>query len=422
VTGAISKRVSEGEEREEFATAGFLSIVGLFSILTLGLVAFQSYVDAYVGYPATKYVILILFITLLWSIISSLLKGLHLVHIQGVLSPVKIGGRSLLQISAVAAGLSVAGLFLGYAAGFLLIIAIGAWFVIRRLDGVAKPQNQHFRSLFDYAKFAWLGSLQSRMFNYTDVLVLGFFVSQAMIGVYSIAWSISQFFILFSGSISTTLFPEMSEISTEQEPQAVSGLLEEAIAYAGLFLVPGLVGGALVGERLLRIYGEEFTQGATILVILILANLIMSYQNQLLNTLNAIDRPELSFRVNALFVVSNVVLNLVLIYFFGWLGAAVATALSVTISLILAYAMVESIINFSIPTFEIAKQWVSALIMGGVVYSGLWIENTYRLLQHNIATVLLLVGLGAAVYFLILLGISSTFRDTVNRNLPIDIL
>ena len=60
--------------------------------------------------------------------------------------------------------------------------------------------------------------------------------------------------------------------------------------------------------------------------------------------------------------------------------------------------------------------------MGAVVYLGLWLENAYVLLAHNVFTVILLVSLGAAVYFLILLAISDRFRATVGRNLPGNIL
>ena len=155
------------------------------------------------------------------------------------------------------------------------------------------------------------------------------------------------------------------------------------------------------------------------LAVLIVANLLMSYQNQLLNTLNAIDRPERSFRVNALFVVSNVSLNVVLIYLYGWLGAAVATALSVSVSLVAAHRSLGAIVDFAIPYREIGRQWLAALAMGAVVLAGRRVETTYRLLEHNLATVFVLVGLGAGVYFLALLAISPRFRETVDRNLPV---
>jgi O-antigen/teichoic acid export membrane protein len=147
----------------------------------------------------------------------------------------------------------------------------------------------------------------------------------------------------------------------------------------------------------------------------------MGYQNQLLNTLNAIDRPDLAFRVNVVFVAANVSLNGVLIFLYGWIGAAVATATSVALSLVLAYQHVDKIIDFTVPVWEIARQWVAAGVMAVVVYGGLRAENTYRLLGHNFAVVVTLVTIGAGVYFTILLGLSGEFRETVDRNVPIDV-
>lgn len=421
ISGAISKRVSEGEDQGQYALAG-VSIIGVLCVaISLGLFLFRSQINSYVGYPAAGYAILILIAVLSYGTISSLLTGLHLVHINGLLSPLKIGGRAGFQILLISVGLSTTGLLIGHVAGFFLVILIGSYYVIRNLPELSRPHKRHYKSLLDYAKFSWLGSLQSRMFNYTDVLVLGFFVSSGLIGVYAVAWNIAQFLILFSGALKSTLFPEVSEISNKEDPQAVAGLVEDSLSFGGLFLIPGLFGGAVLGERILQMYGPEFTQGATVLTVLIIANLFMGYQNQLLSILNAIDRPDLSFRVNALFVGTNITFNIILIYSYGWLGAAVATAFSVAISLLAAYYLLDDLINFEIPVTEIGFQWASALFMTVIVIGALRVENTYRILGHNAAVVVVLVGLGASVYFLTLLGLSQKFRETVNRNIPIDL-
>lgn len=421
ISGAISKRVSEGEDQGQYTLAGTVLVGSLFVIVASGVLLFQPHVNEYVGYSVATFLVLILFVRLAYGIVNSLLTGFHMVHIAGILSTVRTGGRGLFQITAVIAGLGAAGLFWGHLAGSFLVLGLGLFAVRKKMPAIDRPEKRHFRSLVDFAKFSWLGSLQSRMFNYTDILVLGFFVSSSLIGIYSIAWNIAQFLILFSGALSSTLFPEISELSAQQDPQAAADLVEKSLAYGGLFLIPGVFGGGIIGERILRIYGPEFTQGTTILFILIVANLFMGYQNQLLNALNSIDRPDLSFRVNATFVVGNVTFNVILIYLFGWIGAAIATAGSTVISLVLSYYYLSTIISFELPLIEILRQGVAATGMAVVVYGGLVFETSYRLVKHNVVTVLLLVGGGAAVYFAVLLGLSPEFRKTVDRNIPVNI-
>jgi O-antigen/teichoic acid export membrane protein len=351
--------------------------------------------------------------------VNSLLAGIKLVQINGVLSPIRTGGQALAQIGLIVAGAGTAALFIGHILGSTVAILLGGYYLHQYLPSIGIPERRHFSSLFDFAKFSWLGNLQSRMFNYTDVLVLGFFVSSNLIGVYSAAWNIGQFLILFSSALRSTLFPEMSNISAQKDPRAVSRIVKQSLTFSGLILIPGLFGGILLGERILQIYGPKFSQGAEILIILIVANLFMGYQQQLLNTLNAINRPDLAFRVNVVFVASNIALNIVLIYFYGWLGAAVATATSVVISLVLAYRQVDTVIDFEVPVSEISRQWAAAAVMTVVVYGGLQIETTYHLIDQNFVVVVVLIALGAVVYSSSLFIFSKEFRKTIDRNVPV---
>lgn len=417
-SSAISKRVSEGEEPGSYAVAGFLIVAGLFSVIAVALFVARQQVNAYVGFPVARFLILILLVVLAFSVVNDLLTGLSLVHVYGILIAVKVGARSLLQIGLIVVGLGVTALFIGHIAGIALVAVIGAYVVRRNIPDLARPAEQHFRDLTEFAKFSWLGDIRGQMFNYMDVIVLGFFVSQALIGIYSVAWNIAQFLTIFSGSITNTLFPEISRLSNKEDPNAVSGLVEKSLAYGGLFLIPGLFGGALLSDKILRLYGPEFPRGATVLVVLIVANLIHGYQKQLLNTLNGIDRPDLAFRASGIFVVTNLLLNVVLIYLYGWLGAAVATAVSAGVGYVSSHVYVDSLVEFSFPKEEIAYQILASIVMGGVVYGGIWMEDTFALLQSNIVLVLTLVIVGAGVYFVALLLLSVEFRETVARNLP----
>jgi len=419
VAGAITKRVSEQEEPAAFALAGVALETALFVLFgTLVLVA-RGPINSYVGFPAAGFIVAMLGVTLAGNIVSSLLNGQHLVHVAGIISPINTGTRAGLQIAAVLAGFGLAGLFGGYIAGYIVVTLIGAAVLVRQFDVISLPERRHFRDLLSYAKYAWIGGLRVRAFNWVDIALLGVFVNSSLVGFYAASWNIAVFLMVFGASVSQTLFPEMSKLSAEEDPDAVGDLLNSALAYAGLLLIPGLIGAWILGERLLRIYGPEFVEAELVLVILIVATLVQAYQKQLTTTLNAIDRPDLSFRVNGVFIVANVALNVILIYTFGWVGAAVATAASVGVSLVLAYTYLSSIVTFSVPRYDILSQSVAGGVMGAIVYGGLRLQEVYVGLGHNVAIVLGFVTLGAVVYFLVLLGISERFRGTVFDNLPV---
>lgn len=421
ISNATIKRVSEGSDQGAYAVASLTIVVALFLVVAGGTLLFRERVVSYIGYPAAVFVVLFLLVSLLNGMISALLEGLQLVHLSGVLSTVRTGGRAAAQIVLIVAGFETLSLFLGHLLGYGVVVGIGGYYVLKRLPSARLPDRSHFRSLTDFAKFSWLGSLQSRMFSYTDVLVLGAFVSSGLVGIYAAAWNIAHFLILFSGTLRTTLFPEMSNASAEASLDSVSRMVEQSLSFGGLFSIPGLLGGVLLGERILRIYGPEFPKGATILSILILANVFMSYQQQLLNALNAVDRPDIAFRANLIFVVVNVVLNVTLVYLYGWIGAAIATCLSVLITLSVAYWEVKQLIGFQLPVREITMQWLAAGVMSVYVYAALRVQNVQGLIEQNYLIVSILVVSGAAVYFAVLLMLSAEFRNTVRRNVPVEI-
>lgn len=414
---AMVKRMSEDEDQYAYLVAGTLIKTVLTIVVVIGVILFRDEINAYVGASVAEFVVILLVVSIFGGIVNSALKGTHRVHIYAPLSTAKNFARSVLMVALVFVGLELSGMLAGHALGTAVIATVGIYIVRPRL---VIPRWRHFRRLFNFAKWSWLGSLRAKSFNDVDIVVLGFFVSSGVIGVYAVAWSLSKFLDVFTSAISHTLFPEMSKLSRAGDEQMVATLTEDALTFAGLFLIPGVIGSAIIGEWVMRIYGPGFGVGHQVLYILVGAILFYAYARQLLNTLNAIDRPDLAFRANGVFIVANIVLNVVLIAQFEWIGAALATLISAVIGLLLAYYYASQSIAFAIPVTEISRQWIAALVMAIFVLAGLNIDPMIELMEWNIATVILPVVSGAAIYFLSYLILSATFRDVLVRNMPLE--
>ncbi|MDZ5810499.1 flippase [Halorubrum sp. AD140] len=415
---AITKRLSEGVEKSAYFTAGTIIVTGLGIVLSIFVLVFRDLVNSYVGVQAAVFVICLLFVSISKGIVDSTLSGEHLVHISGILTTLRIGGRSLIQIVLVFGGFGLVGMIGGYAIGTMLAALVGFVFISVRFT---RPRKRHFRELYNYAKFSWLGSLESRTFNDVDILVLGALVPSSLVGIYSVAWSIAKFLSLFSDSIYSTLFPELSFADAEGRNTLVTDLVTKSIAYGGLIAIPGLFGGIILGDQLLLVYDEEFVRGAVVLPLLILATLVYGYQKLLMNAMNALDRPDLSFRVNGIFIATNVALNVMLVLWIGWVGAAIATVVSAVVGVLLSSWMLGQIVDYAIPLGQIGRQLVAAVLMSIVVYGIKYVLEFTPLTDHNTVFVVLLVILGAGVYFLSLLSISREFRTTVVANSPVTI-
>lgn len=412
---SLTKRMSERTEPGRYFGAGLLvaAAIGLVAVVVVLLAS--DLVGRYVGASVASLVALLLVVRLFDGVVIAALKGDHLVHVNSVLRVGERTVRSLAQVGLVVVGWRLAGMIVGLALSTLLVVTAGVWYLDVR---PALPRRHHLTSLYEFARFAWIGDISQQFYRTLDITVLGFFVASGLVGVYSVVWSLVMFLAIFGTGVRETLFPEMSKLSAADESGSVAGLTEEALVFSGMILVPGLVGGILLDDRLLRIYGPSFVEGTRVFGLLAAAALVWTYNRQLQNTLNAIDRPGLAAKSNAIFLGANVVLNLALVPAFGIVGAAAATLVSAGVGLVVSVRYVRAVVEFQTPIREIANQWIAALLMGGVVYALRAVGDRRWFVDLNAVFIVLLAGIGAGVYFGLLLGISPRVRTTVVRNVP----
>lgn len=412
---AVRKRISEGVDRRQLLGAGFGLQLVAFLLIAAAILLFEERVDAFVRVEgAALPLVALLFTGLLFWQVTAALEGDHRVHVASLLRPLDRTLRSGLQVAVVVVGFgTVWWLLAGYAVAELVASVVGLALLSLR---PRLPTRAQVVDMLDYARYSWFSGIESRTFASMDTLVLGAFaVSSGLIGVYEIAWNLASILAVFGTSISTTLFPAISRLDSEGEPDAVSGLVEDALAYSGLFVIPGLVGCVVLGDAVLGIYGEEFTEGWLVLVVLVVARLVYVYESQFTSALAALDHPDVAFRVNVVFVGTNLVLNVALVAAFGWLGAAVATTTSAAVGLVLGYVLLRRYVALPVPRRELANQVGAAAVMGGVVYAA---REALALAPTDTVLTVALIVLGAGVYFLVLSGLSRRFRATVLRNLP----
>lgn len=410
IAGAINKRVSEGEKQGKYLSAGFAMNILLAIAISLGIVLGGEYVNRYVGAPVNELLAAILIVTIAMATVMNALKGQKKVASGGVLKAGERVIRTCAQVSFIYLGWELTGLLIGHIASLGVTAVLGILlFEVRP----SIPSIDEFLSLIKYARYSWLGTLKARAFGWMDTIVLAFFVSSSLIGIYEVAWRLASMLALVSVSVQQTLFPEISELSVNENSERIHHFLNEGLVFTGIFCIPGLVGTAVIGDRLLKIYSPEFTQGAVVLVVLVLARTIQSYSAQFISAINAIDRPDTAFKINLVFVLTNLVLNVSLISEFGWHGAAAATTLSALTTLGLGYFALSVIIGRpELPLREIMRQIIAAGTMG------IFLTGISDLIPENSYLTVALVLLGATVYILVLLTISTRVRQKLLSLIP----
>ncbi|NMA10758.1 MAG: flippase, partial [Methanomicrobiales archaeon] len=122
------------------------------------------------------------------------------------------------------------------------------------------------------------------------------------------------------------------------------------------------------------------------------------------------DRPKDSFRVTAVAVTANVVLNILLIPAYGIVGAALATLVTMVLNAALSRRALSRSIRVRIEPGAVGHIVLAALVMVTVV-----VIYSFVIPLTNVFVVLGAVALGGLVYLLVLLKTDRGIRDELKE-------
>lgn len=402
---ATVKRIAEGESQGEFLAASLLIRLALFLPVTAAILLFRGPLADYIGSPvAIPFLVATLFAVMFAETIDSGLHGVQRVGRAEFSLFVAAMTKLVSWVVLLWMGYGVVGMLAGLLLSKVAQILVGAHFLTIR---PRKPSRPEFESLFRFSRYSWMSTVRNQAWLWTDTLVLGFFVTSQLIGVYELSWRISAAFFLASSALSATLYANVDRMLRTEGLGSVQDAINESLVYSGIMAIPGVVGGIVVARSLLSMFGSQYVVGYSILVVLIFARLAHSYEEIFAKVVNAFDRPDLMFRANLTYVVLNIVGNVVAVAAIGWVGAAIATAVSMAVRMALSYHYLRSLVDVTVPKREILLEVCAALVMGAAL---LWFTRGGTL--GFVETITAVAG-GAALYAVLVLALIGRVRTRV---------
>jgi len=245
------------------------------------------------------------------------------------------------------------------------------------------------------------------MYNWTDVLVIGYFLSTVEVSNYEVAWRVTMLSLFVTIALATTLFPQISNWDSTGDYDKITESITQAIAFATFITLPALVGGGLLaGDILSLLFGPDYRVAATVLVILLAEKVVRSVHFVTHRALLGLDFSGLAARATLLTIVVNIGLNVLLVPVFGIEGAAVATFSAVVFNTLLVVWFINQKIRFVLPSGIIIRSTAATIGMGGVLFS------VQQILPSTTVTVVSLLVLGVVSYGVITV-LSSQLREEV---------
>ena len=394
--GAAIKRISEGEEQNEYFSAFFVLRSLFVVVVIVALMSSRRYFVDLDSAGIFTWLLLALIVSLFYGAVVNGLAGRGKMGIYAAGNFINNVSRVLIQVAAIFFGYGVAGLVGGFVAGML----IAAIIELRFFDlHIARFKWRHIKSLSAFSFWLFLTSTGVLLYTYADSIMIGYFLTNADVGVYRVVFQFTTLAVIATTALRATLWPKVSRWGKTREIKNIEESLSRAFSYSLILAVPVFTGGILLGDRLLYFfYGAEFAKGYPVLIILLFTQIVNVFQFFFTMYLGALDRQKESFKVTVVAATANIGLNILLIPLIGIMGAAIATMVTMSLNAVLAQRVLSQNITIRVEHDSILNILKASVVMALFV-------GSYRLLVplSNVWLTMVPVVVGGIMYGILVL-------------------
>jgi len=257
--------------------------------------------------------------------------------------------------------------------------------------------------------------------GWADQLILASFTNLQTLGVYFVAVRASVVPTLFSSSVVTALFPQLSELYTKQGLNSLKDAFRVSTRYAVLIGFPLIVGVAtLAYPIIILIAGFQYVEAVLPLIIISLGALVGALGIAISPILMTLERTKIVSLLAILSVSFSVFLSYsaLAVLGLGMVGVAWARTLASIIGLVLSLYALTRFIPISFDKEAVWKASVASILMVIAIVAldlvrMLLSPSPYRFLEFRLHLLLIYVIVGALAYFASLVGLRAIKKQDV---------
>jgi O-antigen/teichoic acid export membrane protein len=222
-----------------------------------------------------------------------------------------------------------------------------------------------------------------------DLIIIGLYLTSTDIGYYTIAISLSNFFLLIPSSVQKIAFPATSTYWKENNHIALNNMLNKGMKYCTIILVLIGLGLGFFAEYIITIIfqKEDFVSSVLPLQILLIGTVIRgSIATPIGGSLSGIGRPGMDLIPFTIIAIMNITLNIILIPKFGIIGAAIATTISLSAGTFITlyfttkfisikiefywFLKIIALVLIAVTLFKFGVPFIDQFLLGGAILIG----------------------------------------------------
>lgn len=178
-----------------------------------------------------------------------------------------------------------------------------------------------------------------------SMILLGFFRHSSDVGIYKIAVTASTIISFLLISVNMTLSPIISELYSLKKLDQLQKILSKTVRITFICSLVFFAFYTICGKFFINLfYGKDFIKAYEPLLILSFGQLVNSAAGSVANVLNMTGNQSLTVKGQLASAIISILFSLILIPYFGLIGSALATSLSLVIwNIILLYFLKKKV-------------------------------------------------------------------------------
>ncbi|ELY55784.1 flippase [Natronococcus jeotgali] len=241
--------------------------------------------------------------------------------------------RLFFSVGLVLLGYGAIGGLLGYLAGVLLASSVGLLILYR--DYYTKGGSEIAmesglkRRIVEYSLPLTATDTADRIDKEFDTILIGFFLSPIFVSYYAISKQVIRFLGTPATALGFVISPTFGAQKASGNLDSVRQMYYKSLINSLLLYVPMAAGLVIVSKDFLKIvFGNDYAGATLVLQIMCGYTILQAITRITSNGLDFLGRAKIRAWSKIITAVLNVLLNILLIPFFGVEGAAIATLLS----------------------------------------------------------------------------------------------
>lgn len=235
-------------------------------------------------------------------------------------------GRLFLLVALLSLGVG------SVAAGYAYIVSAAIAFVVahyllNKLIPLVGEYRLHVREMAIFSAPLVLSSVLGELLTRTDTVMLGYFTTSHRVGMYAAAYPLANSLLIALSAFGFLYLPLASRLDSDGERDQISTIYQLTTKWVFIVTFPAfLLFIAFPSDILTLFFGDQYAAGGIALAILSVGFFTNAAGGRNRETLSALGHTNLILASNALAFGLNLVLNLLLIPTYGFVGAAIASA------------------------------------------------------------------------------------------------